>query len=108
MVYTRILTLNDLTDSQYYLYLILYNIIYVLPLFVIVLVASFTLGSKKLQQKEGRGLKLISGIMMLTLGVVLLVAPNFLNNLIAIVSLMLLAIGLAIIMIVIDNRRNNT
>lgn len=108
MVYTRILTLNELTDTQYYLYLALYNIIYVLPLFIIVMVISFTLGSKKLQQQEGRRLKLISGMMMLTLGGVLLVEPNLLNNLTVTISLMLLAIGSAVIMIVIDKQQNHT
>lgn len=108
MVYTRILTLNDLTDSQYYLYLALYNVIYVLPLFIIVIVISFTLGSKKLQKQEGRGLKLISGMMMLTLGGILLVEPNLLNNLTVTMSLMLLAIGAAVIMIIIDKRQNHT
>ena len=108
MVYTRILTLNDLTDSQYYLYLALYNVIYVLPLFIIVIVISFTLGSKKLQKQEGRGLKLISGMMMLTLGGILLVEPNLLNNLTVTMSLMLLAIGSAVIVIIIDKRQNHT
>lgn len=108
MVYTRILTLNDLTDAQYYLFLALYNVIYVLPLFIIVIVISFTLGSKKLQQNEGRGLKLISGMMMLTLGGVLLMEPNLLNNLTVTMSLMLLAIGAAVIMIVIDKRQSHT
>ena len=108
MVYTRILTLNDLTDSQYYLYLVLYNIVYVMPLFVIVMLVSFSLGGKKLQQNEGRGLKLISGMMMLALGVALLLAPDILNNLVATLGLMLLAIVSAVIIIVIDNRRNHT
>jgi len=108
MVYTRILTLNDLTDSQYYLFLAFYNVIYVIPLFVIVMVISFTLGDKKLQEKEGRGLKLISGMMMLMLGGVLLVKPDLLNDLTATIGLMLLAIGSALIMIVIINRRNHT
>jgi hypothetical protein len=80
MVFTRILTLQHLTLAAYYGYLALYNVVYVTPLFIIVLIFSFTLGSKKLTEWQGRVLKLVSGTMMLGLGVVLLVSPALLNN----------------------------
>lgn len=75
MVYTRLLTLSELSDTQYYAYLVLYNLVYVLPLMIIVLVFSFTLGAYKLSVQQGRFLKLLSGLMMLGLGLVLLLAP---------------------------------
>lgn len=80
MVFTRILTLHKLTSAQYYLYLLLYNIIYVIPLFIIVLIFSVTLGAKKLTEWQGRKLKLLSGLMMLLLGLVLIIKPALLNN----------------------------
>ena len=80
MVFTRILTLHKLTSAQYYLYLLLYNIIYVVPLFIIVLIFSVTLGAKKLSEWQGRKLKLLSGLMMLLLGLVLIIKPALLNN----------------------------
>ncbi len=76
MVYTRLLTLSDLSSLEYYAYLALYNLIYVLPLMIIVLVFSFTLGAYKLSEQQGRFLKLLSGLMMFGLGLVLLFAPN--------------------------------
>jgi thiol-disulfide isomerase/thioredoxin len=106
MVYTRVLTLNNLETHQYYLYLGLYNLIYVLPLMVIVLVFIGSLGGRKLQQQEGRSLKLISGMMMFALGVLLLVAPGLLNNLFVILVIMLTVIGLALMLIMIDKKRN--
>jgi thiol-disulfide isomerase/thioredoxin len=99
MVYTRILTLRELPTSLYYLYLIFYNLIYVIPLLIIVLVFTYTLGTRKLSETEGRGLKLISGLMMLGLGGILLVNPALLTNLIAAGSVIGIAIGLAIIII---------
>ena len=78
MVYTRLLTLNELGSLQYYGYLVLYNMVYVLPLLIIVLVFSFTLGAYKLSEQQGRFLKLLSGLMMLGLGLVLLFAPGML------------------------------
>lgn len=81
MVYTRILTLRGLATLDYYLWLALYNVVYVAPLAVIVAVFTYTLGGRKLREEEGRLLKLVSGNMMLGLGLALLFAPQWLNNL---------------------------
>jgi len=81
LVYTRLLTLSDLPPAGYYLYLALYNLIYVVPLVLIVLAFVRTMGARKLTERDGRLLKLLSGVMMLELGALLLVAPERLNNL---------------------------
>ena len=81
MVYTRLLTLSGLSPVGRYLYLALYNLIYVIPLAVIVLAFVRSMGARKLTEREGRLLKLLSGAMMLELGVLLLVAPQRLNSL---------------------------
>jgi hypothetical protein len=52
------------------------------------------LGARKLSEREGRLLKLLSGLMMLGLGILLLAAPEWLNNLAATLGLMLAAVGL--------------
>lgn len=88
MVFTRILTLNDLPTLRYYAYLVLYNVVYIIPLSVIVLVFTITLGRKKLTDVQGRVLKLVSGTMMLGLGIVLLVRPALMNNLLISVALL--------------------
>ncbi len=76
MVYTRLLTLADLSPAARYGYLAFYNLIYVLPLAVIVVVFARSLGARKLSEREGRLLKLMSGVMMLELGALLLIAPE--------------------------------
>ena len=78
MVYTRLLTLSELGTMQHYGYLVLYNLIYVIPLMIIVIIFSYTLGAYKLTEQQGRFLKLLSGLMMLGLGLVMLLAPNVL------------------------------
>jgi hypothetical protein len=80
MVFTRILTLNALSTPLYYLYLVLYNVVYVIPLLIIVTVFTVTLGKRKLSEWQGRVLKLVSGTMMLGLGGVLLLNPALLND----------------------------
>jgi len=76
MVYTRLLTLADLSPAARYGYLAFYNLIYVLPLAAIVVVFARSLGARKLREREGRLLKLMSGVMMLELGALLLIAPE--------------------------------
>src|SRR6056297_153855 len=80
MVYTRILTLREADTFVYYMYLLLYNIIYVIPLLIIVMLFVMKFGSRKLGEAEGRLLKLMSGMMMLGLGGLMLLAPTALNN----------------------------
>jgi len=93
MVYTRLLTLQDLGPGTHYLYLALYNLVYVIPLAVIVGVFAFTLGARKLSAREGRLLKLMSGVMMLQLGMLLVLAPDWLNRLGVAFALLGVAVG---------------
>lgn len=104
MVFTRILTLNNLTTAAYYAYLVLYNVVYVIPLAIIVIVFTVTLGKKKLTEWQGRMLKLVSGVMMLGLGVVLLFDPTLLSN--ALISFLILlgALALSLIIIILSKR----
>ncbi len=104
MVYTRILTLHHLTPKIYYLYLTLYNIVYIVPLFLIVVVLTFTLGNKKLTEWRGRFMKLISGTMMLGLGSVLLVNPALLNSFVISFLLLFGAFGVSIILASVTRR----
>jgi glutaredoxin len=80
MVFTRILTLNQLSTIDYYAYLAAYCLIYIVPLLVIVGLFTLTLGRRKLQENEGRILKLVSGVMMLGLGLLLLIEPEALTH----------------------------
>ena len=98
MVYTRALTMHQLDSGGYYLYLLMYNLIYVIPLMVIVALFTWTLGARKLSQSEGKLLKLLSGVMMLLLGAVLVIAPERLNNLQTGIGLLLLAVILVVLL----------
>jgi hypothetical membrane protein len=82
-----------------------YNFIYVMPLGLIVVVFTITLGSHKLQEREGQSLKLLSGLMMLNLSLVLLVMPERLANVLVAVGVFILAILTAGLIILVDHRR---
>ncbi|MEQ8789015.1 MAG: hypothetical protein RIC55_22070 [Pirellulaceae bacterium] len=102
MVFTRALTLRELPTSSYYGYLVFYNLIYIVPLAVIVLGFTITLGSHKLQDYEGRVLKLLSGVMMLLLGGVILFAPDLLQSLLASLGVLLGAVGVTALVVLLD------
>jgi thiol-disulfide isomerase/thioredoxin len=99
MVYTRMLTLHQLSTPMYYLYLALYNLVYIVPLAIIVTIFTVTLGSRKLTEWQGRVLKLISGLMMLGLGLVLLINPSLLNNPVASAGLLGATLAMAAMII---------
>lgn len=104
MVYTRILTLKSLPVETYYLYLLLYNLIYILPLLVIAAVFTIKLGTRKLLEHEGRVLKLLSGMMMLMLGLILVVSPQLLNNVLAAAAVLLLATSVTWVVVKLTNK----
>jgi hypothetical protein len=104
MVFTRILTLNDRSVLSSYLYLALYNVVRVIPLLVIVLAFTITLSSRKLTERHGRVLKLLSGTMMLALGAVLLIKPALLNSLLSSLVLVAGAVGISLVMAIATRR----
>ncbi len=79
-VYTQILALHSLAWWEYYGYLALYNLAYMLDDSLVVAIAVVTLGRRKLEEREGRWLKFASGAVMLGLGVILILKPEWLAN----------------------------
>lgn len=77
-LYTQILSLRDLAWWQYYGYLALYNLFYMIDDSLILVVAVVTLSHHRLQRGEARWLKLVSGGTMVALGLVLVVRPGWL------------------------------
>lgn len=104
MIYTRLLTLHALPTPVYYTYLAAYNVIYVVPLLLIVLFFAVKFGSRKLSEAEGRVLKLVSGVMMLLLGVLLVGAPDLLGQIIVAAGLLLFALLITALLVVWEQR----
>ena len=73
-VYIMLLKDSALQPFRYYIYLLMYDFIYILPELIIVIFTAFTLATKRFTEKHGRILKLISGIVILALGFVLVCA----------------------------------
>ena len=77
-LYTQLLSLKPMSAMQYYGYLALYNLAYIFDDALMVTITVFTMNRLKLQEKQGRWLKLISGLVIIMLGFILLAAPGML------------------------------
>src|SRR5512139_1483353 len=71
-LFTRILTLRQLDSLSYYGYLALYDVAYMFDDVIVLAIGVTTLSQRRLQEREGRWLKLVSGLVMVGLGAYLL------------------------------------
>ena len=99
LIYTgTILPLYALDGFQNYIYLLFYNVVYIIPLLIIVLVVVYTLGRWKLSEFQGQILKLFSGLMILALGITLILKIDLLQNIIY--TLGILGVSLLVTLII--------
>ncbi|MBN1281243.1 MAG: hypothetical protein JXA00_06305 [Candidatus Thermoplasmatota archaeon] len=93
-VFTTTLAAYQLPLFDYYVYIFVYNMVYVIPLIVIVGLFIVTLGKMKLTQWQGQKLKLMSGLMMCSFGVLFLVNYQLLEEFFTPIILLVLSVGL--------------
>ncbi len=78
VMFTKILSGQGIGAIQYYLYLLLYTLFYMLDDFIVFGVAFFTLNRFGFSEKYNRYSTLIAGILILLLGLLLIFKPEFL------------------------------
>ncbi|GAB3375580.1 glutaredoxin family protein [Azotobacter armeniacus] len=78
-IYTAVLARQALTPTVHYAYLGLYILGYLADDALMVASAVFALGGRRLSERAGRWLKLLSGVVMLALGGVMLLRPGWLG-----------------------------
>jgi len=91
VLWTNLLAAQNVSGLAFVGFLLVYMLIYQIDELGIFLVSVFTLRKSKLEEKHGRILKLLGGMLMLTLAVVMLVDPTLMNN----VNSALLVFGIA-------------
>ena len=77
-LYTRILTMHRLDQWIYYGYLALYNAAYMLDDVLVLAIGVITMSHYRLQEREGRWLKLLSGLVMVGLSAIMIMKPDWL------------------------------
>jgi hypothetical protein len=80
-LYTRVLTLQELPSWRYYAYLGLYDLAYVFDDTLVLLIAVAALGSRRLSERAGRWLDGLSGFLLVALGALLVLRPEWLMRL---------------------------
>jgi len=78
-LFTDILTMQEVSPAARYGYLALYNLAYIFDDSIMVGTVVITLSRRRLQEREGRWLKLVSGVVMLALGLVMIGRPEWLQ-----------------------------
>ncbi len=81
VLWTNLLTAQQVSALTFVLLLLLYLVIYQIDELAIFLSVVFTLKASRIEEKQGRILKLIGGMLMLTLAIVMIVNPSLMNNL---------------------------
>lgn len=75
-LYTQVLVQQGVSPRAHYAYLALYNLAYMLDDSIMVGIAVVTLDQRKLQDRAGRWLKLLSGVTIAMLGLLLMFWPQ--------------------------------
>jgi thiol-disulfide isomerase/thioredoxin len=78
VVYTQILSMSDLKEWQYYLYIFFYVLIFMLDDLIVFFVAMITLQMAGITTKYTRWSHLIGGILMFIIGILLIFKPEWL------------------------------
>ena len=87
-----LLNTNQITLSEVTTYIIFYNIVYVIPLILIVLLFVITLGKRKLSEWHGQIMKLETGIMLTSFGLIFLFDYKLLENIITPILLLIFSL----------------
>jgi hypothetical protein len=78
-LYTNILMQQGLSATTRYAYIGLYILAYMFDDGLMVLIVVWSLSKTKLQETQGRWLKLMSGLVILLLGIIMLIRPELLH-----------------------------
>lgn len=93
MIWTNILAQNNVAGITFAFLLGIYLLIYLLDELVVFSAATITLRASKFEEKHGRILKLIGGVIMLALAIALVFFPDVMNS----ISGSLILFGIAIV-----------
>lgn len=81
VLWTQLVTAQNVDNPTFYLLLGLYILVYLLDELVVFAIAVITLRASKMEEKHGRILKLVGGVLMAALALVLLLRPDLMQSL---------------------------
>ncbi len=99
MIWTNILAENNVVGGAFFSLLALYLIIYLIDELIVFTTATITLRASKFEEKHGRILKLVGGVIMLALAVSLIFFPDVMNSILGSIYVFGIAILVSFIII---------
>jgi cytochrome c biogenesis protein CcdA/glutaredoxin len=81
VIWSNLVSSSNVSTATFLFLLAVYMIIYLIDELVIFGAAVITMKASRLEEKHGRILKLISGVVILALGIVMLINPELMNQL---------------------------
>lgn len=85
-IWSTIIAGMDLSINHFALLFTVYLLIYLLDEIAIFMVAVIKMRSAKITEEQGRTLKLVAGTLMLVLGLILLIRPEYMESMIGLVA----------------------
>jgi thiol-disulfide isomerase/thioredoxin len=104
VLWTNLLTAQKVGALSFGLLLLLYLVIYQLDEMAIFFTAVYTLKASRMEEKQGRILKLIGGVLMLVLAVVMIFKPDLMNSLSSSLVIFGIAFGLVLLILLLHRR----
>lgn len=98
VIWSNLIAANQVKVWQFILLLGLYMFIYLLDEMAVFISAAVTMRASRVEEKHGRLLKLISGVLMTTLALVMIINPQWMNGVGS--SILVFAAALAITMVI--------
>lgn len=104
MLWSNLLAAQGVATVTFILLLILYMLIYQLDEIIIFAGAVIGLRASKLEEKQGRILKLVSGMLMLVLAIIMLINPSLMSSLSATFWVFVIAFGAALLVLLVHRK----
>jgi thiol-disulfide isomerase/thioredoxin len=104
MIWTNLLSSQHVALGVFAGLLLVYLIVYQIDELGIFLVAVYSMKATRLEEKHGRILKLVGGVLMFTLGVVMLVKPSLMSDLTNSLIIFGIAIALTLLILLVHRR----
>jgi len=104
VIWSNIMIANNVSGVYFALLLGIYMLIYLLDEIGVIAVATITMKAARVEEKHGRLLKLISGTIMLALGIVMLINPAIMNKLTSSLGVFVIALAIAALIYIVHQR----
>lgn len=104
VIWTGLVTTQGVGGAEFVALLGLYLLVYLLLELAVFTLAVFTLQLGSFQERQGRILKLVGGVVMISLGTVLIVDPDVMDSFVGSTAVVLGSVGLAVVLLVVHRR----